>query len=360
MIGPVSNRYRIPILSAAVALGLIIALWLLRQALAPFFLAIVFAYLLLPSVEYLARRMKRGRAVTFVILGALTALAVALRLLLPPLLRQLDRLASSVPSWRTTLETRWGPWLESHLWIRDRLQQGVEGLDPMILVRGLWGAGLDLVAGFLQAMTFLLVPVMVYYLLVEGPRLLQAMDDMVPPRHRDRVRTLAANIHARLGGYIRGQLAVALAMAILQSIAFQIVGIPYPWLFGFIAGISNIVPYSPYLTALLPALIVAGLGEASWGRLLVIATVFTSVQKAETLYFTPVWVGRASRLHPLEVLLAILCFGFAFGIVGLVFAVPLMIVFKVVLEMLVADYKAHPWFEEPEAVLADSDQKAEP
>jgi predicted PurR-regulated permease PerM len=68
------------------------------------------------------------------------------------------------------------------------------------------------------------------------------------------------------------------------------------------------------------------------------------VQKAEALYFTPVWVGRASRLHPLEVLLGILCFGFAFGLIGLIFAVPLMIVVKVVLESLIADYQRHPWF----------------
>ena len=68
------------------------------------------------------------------------------------------------------------------------------------------------------------------------------------------------------------------------------------------------------------------------------------MQKLEALYFTPVWVGRASRLHPLEVLLGILCFGFAFGLIGLIFAVPLMIVVKVVLEHLIDDYKQHPWF----------------
>jgi predicted PurR-regulated permease PerM len=72
--------------------------------------------------------------------------------------------------------------------------------------------------------------------------------------------------------------------------------------------------------------------------------VFTAVQKAETLYFTPVWVGRASGLHPLEVLLAILCFGYAFGVVGLVFAVPMMIVLKVATRLGLESYKAHPWF----------------
>lgn len=338
------GRYKAPILASLVGLGLVVAFWMLRKALAPFFLAMVLAYLLAPAVEFLSRRMKRGWAVALVSLGALGSLGLAVRLVVPRLLDQLDRLITSIPLWKNALVTRWTPWLDAHPWARTKFQQGLEGLDPMLLLRGVWGAGADLLGWFLQAMTLLLVPVIVYYLLVEGPRLLEAMDELIPPRYRERTRTLIGDIHQRLGGYIRGQLAVTVAMALLQSLAFEIVGVPYAWLLGLVAGVSNVVPYSPYLTALLPALIVSGLGGAEGGRLLLTAVVFTGVQKAEALYFTPVWVGRASKLHPLEVLLAILCFGFAFGLIGLIFAVPLMIVVKVSLELLAADYKQHPWF----------------
>ena len=333
-----------PILAALVGLGLIVCFWMLRKALAPFFLAMVLAYLLLPAVDLLSRHVKRIWAVILVGIGALGALVLAIRLVVPRLMDQLDRLVASIPGWKSALETRWNPWFEAHPLIRIRLQQGLEGLDPMVLVKGAWGAGADLLGWFLQIMTLLLVPVIVYYLLVEGAELLEAMDALVPPRHRERIRNLVGNIHQRLGGYIRGQIAVAMVMALLQSVAFQITGVPYAWLLGLMAGVSNVVPYSPYVTALLPALVLAGLGGADGGSLLIITLVFTVVQKTEALYFTPVWVGRASRLHPLEVLLAILCFGFAFGLIGLIFAVPLMIVVKVVLENLIADYKRHPWF----------------
>jgi len=339
-----SNRYRLPILASLVGLGLVVALWVLRKALAPFFLAMVLTYLLAPTVKVLSRRMKRGWAVALVSLGSLASLALLARLGVPLLMDQVDRLVTSIPLWRGALETRWSPWLEAHPWIRSKLEQGMEGLDPMVLLKGAWGAGADLLGWFLQALTLLLVPVIVYYLLVEGPDLMEAANELIPPRHRERIRSLIGNIHERLGGYIRGQIAVAAAMALLQGTALQIVGAPYAWLLGLIAGVSNIIPYSPYLTALLPALVVARLADAPGAHLLIIAVVFTGVQKLETLYFTPVWVGRASRLHPLEVLLAILCFGFAFGLIGLIFAVPLMIVVKVVLEQLTADYKQHPWF----------------
>jgi predicted PurR-regulated permease PerM len=111
-----------------------------------------------------------------------------------------------------------------------------------------------------------------------------------------------------------------------------------------VAGFSNIVPYSPYVTAMPVAMLLTAFEGAGWGRIIAIGLTFFVVQKAEGFYFTPVWVGRASRLHPLEVLLALVCFGFAFGLLGLIFAVPLMIVIKVAGKKLLDVYRAHPWF----------------
>lgn len=344
---------RMPLWAAGTALGLILCLWLLRKALAPFFLAMVLAYLLEPAVARLSRRMRRGLAVAAVFFAAAATLALLLRLLVPRLLEQGERLVLSLPRWRQALEARWGPWLEQHPAVREKLVHGAEGLDPVGILKGALGAGADLLAGLLQAMTFLLVPVIVWYLLVEGHGFLAAVENLVPPRHRERVRATVADIHRRLGGYIRGQIAVAAAMAVLQGFAFQFAGVPYPWLLGLVAGVSNVVPYSPYFTAMVPGLVLAGLDGAPASRLLLNALLFTAVQKAEAFYFTPVWVGRASRLHPLEVLLGTLCFAFAFGLLGLIFAVPLMIVVKVLGERLLGDYLVHPWFRGTDPPAAD-------
>jgi putative permease len=193
-------------------------------------------------------------------------------------------------------------------------------------------------------MTLLLVPIILYYLLVDSPSFLQSFDSLVPPRYRNGVHEFIGAIHERLGGYIRGQLAVAVVMSLLHGLAFQLQGIPYAWLLGIIAGFSNLVPYSPYITSLPIALLLTSSLGANWGKLLAVLIVFVGVQKVEALYLTPVWVGRASKLHPLEVLLAVLTFGSAFGLVGLIFAVPLMIVVKVSYEHLVDHYKANRWF----------------
>lgn len=340
------NRSRIPLRFALAAAAALLALWLLRKALAPFFLAMVLAYLLGPLVDRLERRLGRPWSVAVVLSGFVAFVAGLMMLLVPWLVDQGERLAASLPGWRQALEAKLLPWLQAHPAWQARLDRGLAGLDPGLLLRGLQATGGGLLGCFLDLLALILVPLILYYLLMEGPGLVANLRTLAPPRHRERLDRMTGAIHQRLGGYIRGQAAVAAAMALLQGLAFTILGVPYAWLVGLVAGVSNVVPYSPYLTALPPALVLAYLDGGRAAHLLTIAAVFIAVQKTEAFYFTPVWVGRASRLHPLEVLLALTAFGFWFGMLGLIFAVPLAVVLKVVAEELLADYRAHPWFGE--------------
>jgi predicted PurR-regulated permease PerM len=265
----------------------------------------------------------------------------------PPFVAQVERLLVSLPAWQGQAIVRWAPWFNAHPAVLAKVRQTLEGLDPMALLQSVRLAGVGLLGWFLQLMTLILVPLIVYYLLVEGPSLNKGLDELIPARFKDRVEALAAEINSRLGGYIRGQLSVALVMSFLQGLGFQLLGVPYPWVLGLLAGVTNVVPYSPYITALPLALLFSALDGAGWGHLLLVILVFELVQKAEAFYFTPVWVGRASGLHPLEVLLAMFCFGYVFGVFGLIFAVPLMIVFKTLSRVLVDNYKSQAWFNQP-------------
>ncbi len=140
-------------------------------------------------------------------------------------------------------------------------------------------------------------------------------------------------------------------MALLQGLALTILGVPYGWLLGILAGLFTVIPYSSYLVGLAPALVLEMLQGASGPRLGAVALTFAAVQAVEGLYLTPVWVGRASKLHPLEVLLALVAFGHWFGLLGLLFAVPLMVTVKVVFRVLLEDYRQHPWFTETDGQL---------
>jgi predicted PurR-regulated permease PerM len=340
----VNRSFRPPLAFILVGAVFLLSLYLLRKALIPFFLAIILAYLLAPLVKRLRRRLGNGLSVLTVIFGFLALIVTFLWTLVPWLWGQMARFTDSVPAWRQALQVRLTPWMSNHLLVRTKVEQAVGAFDPMLLVRSLEQAGSGVLSGILSLFTLILVPLILYYMLLEGRTLLAGMDGLVPPRYRAWVHAFATSVHERLGGYIRGQLSVALVMSALHGIGLLIMGIPYAGMLGLVAGVSNFIPYSPYVTALPIALFLAGVGGAGWGKILLIGLVFTIIQKAETLYFTPVWVGRATKLHPLEVLLALLSFGFAFGLLGLVFAVPIMIVVKVAAELFLGEYRNHPWF----------------
>jgi len=341
---PAANRFGIPLVILLPAVGALLALWFLRTALVPFFAAIVLAYLMEPLATRMSRRLNRGWAAVLAILVFTIVLGLFVWILVPPFVAQVERLIAALPGWRDKAFERWLPWFNAHPAVQAKVRQSLEGVDYMEALKGLRIAGAGLLGWFLELMTLILVPLIVYYLLVEGPGLTRGLRGMVPDRYREQAIALGAEINGRLGGYIRGQLAVALVMSFLQGLAFQILGVPYAWVLGLLAGIANVVPYSCYVTALPLALLFSALDGSSAGHLLLILLVFEVVQKAEAFYLTPVWVGKASGLHPLEVLLAIFVFGFAFGIFGLIFAVPLMIIFKSLSRFCVAGYKAHPWY----------------
>ena len=335
---------RMPLRFAATALGVLAALWFLRGALLPFLVALLLAYLLGPVVAWLERRLNPALAAGLALGGTLALVLGLLWALIPFLVAQGARLVDSVPRWQAQAELRLGPWLAAHPWVAAKLRQAVEGIEPTTLLAGLRSTGGGLLGALLSSLELLLVPVILWFLLQDGREILGVLKELAPPRHRERLQGHVLEIHNRLGGYVRGQMAVALAMSLLQGLALTLLGVPWAWLLGLVAGFSNFIPYTPYLTALPPALILAYLDGGRSGYLGAIALTFTLVQKVEALYLTPVWVGRASGLHPLEVLLALVAFGHWFGLLGLLFAVPLMIVAKVAWHALLKDYKASDWF----------------
>jgi predicted PurR-regulated permease PerM len=340
------NASKIPLRYALVGLGAMVGLWFLRRALLPFFVAMVLAYLLGPLVSRLERRLGRAGAVVTVLISFVAGIAGLMAVLIPWLAAQTSHMVDSLPRWRTALDAKVAPWLAHHPELAERLRKAVQDVDPLWLLEGLRTTGGGVLGWLLSLMALLLVPLILYYLLMEGPRLLDQSRTLVPPRHRDRVERMAAAVHDRLGGYIRGQIAVAATMMLLHGIVLTILGVPWSWLVAVGAGAALFIPYTPYVIALPVALLLTYLEYGVTGRLGLVAIAFLITQTFEGFYLTPVWVGRASKLHPLEVLLALLAFGAVFGLLGLIFAVPLMVVVKVVLEEWVKDYRAHPWFQE--------------
>ncbi|MCH8298989.1 MAG: AI-2E family transporter, partial [Candidatus Marinimicrobia bacterium] len=165
---------------------------------------------------------------------------------------------------------------------------------------------------------------------------------MVPNRFFEMSLVMVYRIENQLGSYIRGVLIDGLFVAILSSIGLYMIGLPFFYFVGIIAGLTNMIPYMGPLIGATVAIIVALMSNPESLMIIVyIAAVFAIVQLIDNVVITPVVVSNAVDLHPLVVMLVVLVGGSLLGVTGLIFAIPLTSIAKVIVEELVKGLKSY-------------------
>lgn len=314
---------------AALALAL---LWLLAPVLVPFIAAAVLAYALAPAVEALVRRrVPRIVAVVGVELLLIVALLSALLLVIPILNKELPLLREQIPLLAKALNDRAAPWLR---------QYGVElALDPASIKAFVlkyldanledWAAtalsSARIGGSFVLAIVgnLVLLPVVLFYLLLDWPQLRARVWTLVPPRVRPGVGGFLRECDVMLGQYLHGQILVMLLLALYYSVALALAGFDLALPIGVFTGLAVFIPYLGFGLGLVLALLAGVLQfAASWYGVLAVAAVFGLGQLIESFVLTPRFVGERIGLSPLMVIFALLAFGHLFGFVGVLLALP--------------------------------------
>jgi predicted PurR-regulated permease PerM len=308
------------VLAVAAVVWLFISTWTLWLLI---FTALTIASAILPAARLGERyRIPRGVTVLLVYLLAAGILTLMGRLLWPALSEQ----------WRQFLE---------HLpWLVENVKEWLGGLRVLL---GQWGAslpkapteGLDTVAGTLLANTFrftagaagaalevVAVLVVAAYLVIDARAVGSALISLLPPSARPTAVRLTPAVLGRVGGYVRGQLVSSLVVGALIAIALAVLGVRYSLLIGAMAAVFNIVPFVGAAVAAILA-VLAALNESLTLAALTLA-VMVGAQTVEGKLLAPHFVGRATGLHPLAVLLALLAGAHLAGLVGALVAVPLL------------------------------------
>ncbi len=167
----------------------------------------------------------------------------------------------------------------------------------------------------------------------------------MPRRQRAPVRRLAREIDAAISGFVRGQTLVCLILGLYYAIALTITGLNFGLLIGLISGLITFIPYVGSLTGL-----VLGVGVAVaqfWPNAMPIVAVlgvFIVGQLAEGNLLSPRLVGERIGVHPVWLIFALLAFGYLFGFVGLLVAVPLAATIGVLARFALARYLASPLY----------------
>jgi predicted PurR-regulated permease PerM len=327
----------------AIAAVAVFLLWLLAPVLTPFLVGAILAYALHPAVERLAaRRLPRLLAVLVVEVGAILALLALLLLIVPILSKEIPLLKAQIPLLADKLNQTVAPWLATHgitvaLDVASIKAFVVKYLDANIeewLATALSSARIG--GSFVLAIVgnAILVPVVLFYLLMDWPRLVERVQALMPPRLRDTVIGFLDECDTVLGQYLRGQLLVMLVLAVYYAAALMLAGFELALPVGVFTGLAVFIPYLGFGLGLALALLAGVLQFASLYGLLAVALIYGVGQLLESLVLTPRLVGERIGLSPLAVIFALLAFGHLFGFVGILVALPLSAVALVALQRL--------------------------
>jgi predicted PurR-regulated permease PerM len=290
---------------------------------------IFFSYLIYPAVHWLRRRMPTALAILTVYAGILVGLVGVGWFIVPHItgdvmtfMRQYPQLADRV----TRLVYDPNDPVTSRLpdWMRAEISRIPTELAAWVQVRGFESASRVVVVvagGFAAVTTFVIIPLITAYLLMDLEHLQRGLQSIVPPRRWRGLVDLLREIDGVVGGFIRGQLLVALSVGVLITIALWLLRVPYPFFFGLIAAIGDLVPYVGALLAFLPAFGTAWLSNGIVNALFVLGA-FVVIFETEGHLLAPNIVSRTVSLSPFVVLLALLVGGELGGIIGLLLAIP--------------------------------------
>ncbi len=357
--GPLITTRRL-LVAGAVLFTLLLA-WLLRGVLAPLFFAFLLAYALDPFVDKLeALKVPRSVGALVVVLGLFGLVTLVLVYAIPLFFDELRAAAFDLPSQVEGLERRLEPWLSStfHLKIPHSLGELVRALAEKMQAEGPSLAGAVALAAFgtlsyvAVILSALVVPVFALYLLIDFDRIVARAAQLVPRRWERPVGSVARQVHRTLGGYVRGQLTANVLLAALYAAGLRLlpdIRLAVP--IGILTGMMAFVPYVGFFTGLFFALAMAILDWHGIGGVVEVVAVMGGVQLLDSMFITPRIVGRSVGLAPLEVLLTMMAAASLFGFFGVLLAVPLGAVVKILIQRLVRVYLQSEFYRRREASL---------
>lgn len=302
--------------------------YLLEDVLVPFVVAWVLAYLLVPMVDLLSRRMLREVAILIVFLLLGMILSGVLFGLVPVLRDEINGFLQQLPSYMEHINEMTSGLFE-HLHVRMHAKEFSQQIQGALFEIGtrLVAAPSALVRTATQlvkvSVFIALVPVVAFYLLRDWHDLAAGIESFLRAPGRRRVDRFFHISDQVLRRFIRGELLVMLGIGLMYTLGYMITGISLGLVLGILAGVVSVIPFASFVLGGIPAFLIAVAQFHDVAHpLMVVATIAVAELIGNTI-LVPLLVGRFVRVHPAAVLLFIFAGGALFGIMGMILALPL-------------------------------------
>jgi predicted PurR-regulated permease PerM len=323
-----------------VALALIVVWWLLSHAwhaLGPFIFGLVLAYLMMPLVDLLDKYLPRVLAILVIYLTFFGALTGVIWWLGPLLSREMRELINDAPTYGTRIQewsagiTQWYNTLPLSPDARESIENGIRNS-----VGALGSVAQTALVGTFQFVSratgaivgFLIIPFWLFYVLLDKEKGIRSFTGMIPAGWRVDIWRILRITNGILGSYIRGQLFLGLIVGIVSTIGMVIVGAPYPFLLGFISGVTELIPVVGPLLGAVPGLILAAFHPEGWLMVLKVLAVYVIVQQLENNLLVPKVQGDSVKVHPAFIMVSLVIGSQVAGLFGLIVAVPVAAILR--------------------------------
>lgn len=321
----------------------------------PVILSGLLFYLLNPLVDLMEKyKINRVLAISIIFVIIAVLLIIGLAVAIPNLQRQVVIFAQNVPSYLEDADRVIDDLVTKRLPddFRPQLEQVLAQFSTQATA---WASNISskavnwvsaLISGTSQVIVALIImPFMLFYLLRDGKGLRDYITQFLPNKLREPVGKVLSDVNQQLANYVRGQITVAVIVAIMFIIFFKIIGLRYAVALGVTAGVLNLVPYLGSFLAMIPALVLGLI--AGPVMLLKVIIVFIVEQTIEGRFVSPLILGSQLNIHPITILFVLLTSGSMFGIWGVLLGIPIYASAKVVISAIFDWYKEISGLYEP-------------
>ncbi|MCB2203811.1 AI-2E family transporter [bacterium] len=327
-----NTKILIVLLLLAVALLLALTVYTIGSIVAILLLAMLFAFVITPAVDWLeSHGMPRLLASTVMFLLSLGAFLVVAYFLSPLLYDQVmvlqervsfGEMRKSIPQLEKQIVSSL-----SFLGVRDlHLTTRIEDLVSMM-----FDNILNIASGIVGLMIFVVMTLIsTFFMLKDSRKLKKSLIEIVPNQFFEMSLSILHKIDWSLGAYLRGLLLDAFVIGIVTTFSMWLLDIPNYMLIGLVAAMANLVPYLGPPTAALVASTISVITLGTFEQVPLILITFTLIRLLDDSIIQPLTISQSVRLHPLTIIFTILIGGQLFGILGMLFAVPVASVIKVI------------------------------
>ena len=325
-------------------------LYAMSSFLFPILLAIGLAFALYPLTRIFVR-LQLGKTgmhpsrvaaivLAFVVSAIFTVGVVSFVVL--PLFGQLNELLAKLPEYSKQMQgdsllgllkdptASGAPLLPSSL--EGLLEDAINSIMGFLasVVRNLLNSTVQMVANLVG---LVVVPFLAFYFLKDWRQLCHMITDLFTPGARPKVSHVLARIGVAISGYVEGLWKLSLLSALSVTIVLLILGVPYPLVFGLIALVAETIPVIGPMISAIPAIFVAYTATTP-NTALLLAVFYVIYYTMDSQMLQPIVMGKKIKLHPVVILLALMIGGKLFGILGMLFAMPVAAVYRVLYDEL--------------------------